>query len=96
MAIDMTPAERTVGEENFKKATETLGINRRSFLKAGILGAGAVAGSAAAVYYGYQSVQGNPVRTALIGGGASPLPRALRVTPVSPANAAANTKRVAE
>ncbi len=69
MAIDMTPAERTVGEENFKKATESLGLNRRSFLKAGILGAGAVAGSAAAVYYGYQSVQGNPVRTALIGGG---------------------------
>src|SRR3954462_12359903 len=69
MAIDMTPEQKAQGEKNFNAATDALGLNRRSFLKAGILGAGAVAGSAAAVYFGYQSVQGNPVRTALIGGG---------------------------
>jgi predicted dehydrogenase len=69
MAIDMTPEQRTVGEQNFQKAKETLGLDRRSFLKAGILGAGALGGSAAAVYFGYQSIHGNPVRTALIGGG---------------------------
>ena len=69
MAIDMTPEQRTVGEQNFQKATEALGLNRRSFLKAGILGAGALGGSAAAVYFGYQSLQGKPVRAALIGAG---------------------------
>lgn len=69
MAIDMTPEQRAVGEANFKKAVDHLGLNRRDFLKAGIVGAGAVGGSAAAVYFGYQSLMGNPVRAALIGGG---------------------------
>src|SRR3954453_8019616 len=69
MAIDMTPEQKTQGEKNFNAATDQLGLNRRGFLKAGILGAGAIGGSAAAVYFGYQSVQGNPVRAALIGGG---------------------------
>jgi predicted dehydrogenase len=69
MAIDLTPEQRTAGEANFKKVTEHLGLNRRDFLKASVLGAGAVGGSAAAVWFGYQSVQGKPVRAALIGGG---------------------------
>jgi predicted dehydrogenase len=69
MAIDLTPEQRTAGEANFKKVTEHLGLNRRDFLKAGVLGAGAVGGSAAAVWFGYQSVQGKPVKAALIGGG---------------------------
>ncbi|MGL4551243.1 MAG: Gfo/Idh/MocA family protein [Gemmataceae bacterium] len=69
MAIDMTPEQKAQGEKNFTAATDALGLNRRGFLKAGILGAGAVGGSAAAVYFGYQSVQGNPVKTALIGAG---------------------------
>jgi predicted dehydrogenase len=69
MAIDMTPEQRTAGEANFKKVVDHLGVNRRDFLKTGVLGAGAVGGTAAAMYFGYQSVQGNPVKTALIGGG---------------------------
>src|SRR5262245_48873027 len=69
MAIDLSPEQRAAGEANFKKASEKLGLNRRDFLKGGILATGAVAGSAAAVYFGYQSVQGNPVRAALIGAG---------------------------
>src|SRR5437764_1239663 len=69
MAIDMTPEQRTRGETNFKSAVEHLGLDRRGFLKAGIVGAGAVGGSAAAIYFGYQSLQGKPVRTALIGSG---------------------------
>src|SRR5262249_57884173 len=69
MAIDLKPEERTAGEANFKKATEHLGLNRRDFLKAGILGAGAVGGSAAAMWFGYQSLQGKPVRAGLIGAG---------------------------
>jgi predicted dehydrogenase len=68
MAIDMTPEQRKVGEANFQKAKEHLGLDRRDFLKAGILGAGAAGGAAAAVYFGYQGV-GDPVRAALIGGG---------------------------
>jgi predicted dehydrogenase len=69
MAIDMTPEQRAAGEANFKKVVDHLGVNRRDFLKAGILGAGAAGGTAAAMYFGYQSVQGNPVKAALIGGG---------------------------
>ncbi len=69
MAIDMTPEQRAAGEANFKKTVEHLGLNRRDFLKAGVLGAGAVGGSAAAVWFGYQSVQGKPVKAALIGAG---------------------------
>jgi predicted dehydrogenase len=69
MAIDLSPEQRAAGEANFKKASEKLGLSRRDFLKGGILATGALAGSAAAVYFGYQSVQGNPVRAALIGAG---------------------------
>jgi predicted dehydrogenase len=69
MAIDMTPEQRVVGEANFKSAVESLGLDRRGFLKASMVGAAALGGSAAAVYYGYQTLQGRPVRAALIGGG---------------------------
>ncbi|MFM7150326.1 MAG: Gfo/Idh/MocA family protein, partial [Gemmataceae bacterium] len=69
MAIDMTPEQRTVGEANFKKVVDHLGLNRRDFIKSGIVGAGAAGGSAAAVYFGYQSLLGKPVKAALIGGG---------------------------
>lgn len=69
MAIDMTPEQRAVGEANFEKAVDHLGLNRRDFLKAGAAGVGAVGLSAAAVYYGYRTLPGKPVRAALIGGG---------------------------
>jgi len=69
MAIDLTPEQRAVGEDNFKKATERLGLTRRELLKAGLIGAGAVGGSAAAIYFGYKGWKGAPVRAALIGGG---------------------------
>ena len=69
MAIDVTPEQRVAGEANFKAVVDHLGLDRRSFLKAGIVGAGAVGGSAAAVYFGYQTLRGKPVRAALIGGG---------------------------
>jgi predicted dehydrogenase len=69
MALDLTPEQRTQGEANFKKVVDQLQLNRRDFLKSGVLATGAVAGSAAAVYYGYQSLAGHPVKAALIGGG---------------------------
>jgi predicted dehydrogenase len=69
MAIDLTPEQRQVGEQNFKEVGEKLGLNRRDFLKGGLLGLGAAAGSAAAVYFGYRAWDGNPVKAALIGAG---------------------------
>jgi len=69
MAIDMTPEQRAVGEANFDKAVDHLGLSRRDFLKAGAAGMGAAGLSAAAVYYGYRTLPGKPVRAALIGGG---------------------------
>jgi predicted dehydrogenase len=69
MAIDLKPEERKVGEENFKRAVDGLGLNRREFLKAGAAATAAVAGTAAAAYFGYKSSLGRPVKAALIGGG---------------------------
>src|SRR5262245_4430564 len=69
MALDITPEQRATGEANAQKVIGQLGLNRRDFLKAGIAGAGALGGSAAAVYFGYQSLQGRPVKAALIGAG---------------------------
>src|SRR5262245_38742495 len=69
MAIDMTPEQRQVGEKNFKAATEKAGLNRRDFMKVGLAGLGGVAGTAAAMYFGYQVFRGNPVKAALIGAG---------------------------
>lgn len=69
MAIDMTPEQRAVGEANFQKAVDHLGLNRRDFLKAGAAGVGAAGLTAAAAYWGYRALPGKPVRAALIGGG---------------------------
>src|SRR5262245_30096415 len=69
MAIDLTPEQRQVGEQNFKAVGERLGLNRRDFLKGGLLGLGAAAGSTAAVYFGYRSWDGRPVKAALVGAG---------------------------
>ncbi len=69
MAIDMTPEQRQVGQENYRRAVEALHLDRREFMKAAAISAGAVAGVGAAAYFGYQGVNGNPVKAALIGGG---------------------------
>jgi predicted dehydrogenase len=69
MAIDVTPEQRQVGEANFRKVSERLGLSRRDFVKGSLLGVGAAAGSAAAVYFGYKLTEGKPVRAALIGAG---------------------------
>jgi predicted dehydrogenase len=69
MAIDLTPEHRAVGQANFDKAVDHLGLSRRDFLKAGAAGAGALGLGAAAAYFGYRSLPGRPVKAALIGGG---------------------------
>src|SRR5262249_27778182 len=68
MAIDVTPEQRAQGEANFKKAAQA--VDRRGFLKAGVMGAAALGVGAGAAYFGYKKLSGgNPVKAALIGGG---------------------------
>src|SRR5947209_16723332 len=66
MAIDLTPEQRQLGQENYARVAD--GLTRRRFLKGVAAAAGAVP-VAAAAYYGYESVHGKPVKAALIGGG---------------------------
>ncbi|HEV3142463.1 MAG TPA: twin-arginine translocation signal domain-containing protein, partial [Gemmataceae bacterium] len=66
MAIDLTPEQRQLGQENFARVAD--GMTRRRFLKGAAAAAGAVAVTPA-LYFGYQAVHGKPVKAALIGGG---------------------------
>lgn len=62
MPMYLTPEQKQIGIDNFN---ETVGVNRRSFLKglaAGVPGLGAA-------YFGYEKLQGNPVRVGWIGCG---------------------------
>jgi len=67
MAIDLTPEQRQLGQENFARVAD--GMTRRRFLKGAAIAAGAAAVVTPAVYFGYQSMGGKPVKAALIGGG---------------------------
>src|SRR6266851_2542542 len=66
MAIDLTPEQRQTGKDNFARTAD--GLTRRGFMKTLVAGA-AVAPVSAAVWFGYQSLHGRPVKTALIGCG---------------------------
>ena len=66
MALDLTEKQRTLGQANFKAASEEL--SRRGFMKSVAAGA-AVVPVGAAVYFGYESIHGKPVKAALIGCG---------------------------
>jgi predicted dehydrogenase len=67
MAIDLTPEQRATGKANFARTAE--GLSRRGFMKSVAVAGAAVAVAAPAAYFGYQSIQGKPVKTALIGAG---------------------------
>src|SRR5258707_1097522 len=67
MAIDLSPEQRLLGQENFGRAVD--GLTRRKFLKGAALAAGATIPTSAAVYFGYQAMHGKPVKAALIGAG---------------------------
>src|SRR5262245_17631406 len=67
MAIDLTPEQRQLGQANYERAVD--GISRRNFLKNTLVAAGAGAVVTPAVWFGYQSIKGKPVKAALIGGG---------------------------
>ncbi|MCE9531250.1 MAG: Gfo/Idh/MocA family oxidoreductase [Planctomycetes bacterium] len=66
MALDLTAEQRQLGQANFKTASEDL--SRRGFMKTLAAGA-AVVPVGAAVYFGYESIKGKPVKAAIIGCG---------------------------
>ena len=59
--MNLTPEQRQIGRENFQTA---LGVTRRDFLATAAAGI-----SAGAFYFGYQRIQGNPIRAGIIGCG---------------------------
>jgi predicted dehydrogenase len=67
MAIDVTQEQRETGKENYARATE--GLTRRGFMKSMVVAGAAIVPASAAYYFGYRSLNGNPVKAALIGGG---------------------------
>src|SRR5215472_4247450 len=67
MAIDLTPEQRETGRANFVRTAD--GLTRRGFLKSLAVAGGAVVPVGAAVYFGYKSLEGKPVKAALIGAG---------------------------
>jgi Oxidoreductase family, NAD-binding Rossmann fold len=68
MSIFTTPEQREAGRANFDAAVRRHAVSRRDFMK-GLLAAGAAVPVTAAAYYGYQKLQGNPVKAGLIGAG---------------------------
>ncbi len=64
--MNLTPEERTTGQENFNRV---IGDTRRDFLKKGIA-AGVVSGAGlGSMYFGYGASIDNPVRVGIIGTG---------------------------
>ena len=67
MAINLTPEQRDTGRENYARTAE--GLSRRGFMKSLVVAGAAVVPVSAAIYFGYESLHGKPVKAALIGGG---------------------------
>lgn len=67
MALDLTPEEKLMGKANFQEVAGDL--TRRGFMKSMALAGGAVAIAGTAGYFGYKSLDGKPVKAALIGTG---------------------------
>ena len=67
MSLYLTPEQKAKGQANFYEAVGQ-GISRRDFFK-GVLAAGAAVPITAAAYYGYEKLNGNPVKVGLIGAG---------------------------
>ncbi|MGF1580306.1 MAG: Gfo/Idh/MocA family protein [Gemmataceae bacterium] len=71
MALDVSPEEKAIGEENFHRAVGKLGVSRRQFM-GGLLATGAALPIGAAAYYGYNKSEFprmRPVKAGLIGAG---------------------------
>lgn len=67
MALDLTAEHKALGKGNANAAAGDL--TRRGFMKSMALGAAGLAPVAAGTYFGYQAMQGKPVKAALIGCG---------------------------
>jgi predicted dehydrogenase len=67
MALDLTAEHKELGKGNVNSAAGDL--TRRGFMKSMALGAAGFAPVAAATYFGYEAMQGKPVKAALIGCG---------------------------
>ena len=67
MAIDFSLEQRQIGQDNYARVAD--GLTRRRFMKGVAAAAGAAIPVSAAMYFGYQSIKGKPVKTALIGAG---------------------------
>ncbi|MCA9078747.1 MAG: Gfo/Idh/MocA family oxidoreductase [Planctomycetaceae bacterium] len=60
--MELTPEQMEIGKQNFSTAVS---VTRRDFLKGTVAGAGGLG----AAYFGYEELNGDPVRTAFIGTG---------------------------
>jgi predicted dehydrogenase len=67
MALDLTADEKLYGKANFTQVTDDM--TRRGFMKSLVVAGGAVAVAGAAGYFGYQKLNGKPVKAAIIGTG---------------------------
>src|SRR5438552_11692856 len=68
MSLYVSPERKAEGKANFERAVGRARLSRRDFMK-GIAAATATVPVAAAVYFGYEKLKGNPVRAAMIGCG---------------------------
>lgn len=68
MSLYIPPEQKEKARLAYQQAVEKHALNRRDFMK-GMLAAGATVPIAAAAYFGYEKLHGNPVKAGLIGGG---------------------------
>jgi len=72
--MNLSPEEREAGKENFQAAIQRemlsgSDVDRREFLKGGILAGAVAGGSLGAFYFGYEAAVTDPVRVGVIGTG---------------------------
>jgi predicted dehydrogenase len=68
MSLYLSPERKAEGKANFERAVGHGYLTRRDFMK-GLAAGAATVPIAAAVYFGYEKLAGNPVKAALIGCG---------------------------
>ncbi|HEY6565496.1 MAG TPA: gfo/Idh/MocA family oxidoreductase, partial [Pirellulaceae bacterium] len=62
--MSLSPEEKKIGKDNFYDA---IGYTRREFLLGSLAAGAGAAGSAGAMYFGYDLNFGDPVRVGMIG-----------------------------
>ena len=64
--MNLTPEQKAVGKENYERV---VGTTRREFLTGAVAAGLASGASIGALYFNYESIQGDPLRIGVIGGG---------------------------